>query len=149
MSAKKHVLSVRQIADLPEKKRPHPLDPQAVRHGRSLGDATGLSRLGAHIVRVEPGVETTVFHYHDNEDELVYILSGRATLEIGDESIVVEAGTFAGFPVGGPAHSMRNDGNQDLVYLMIGESRRDDVTTYPRLGTRMVRHGENRSYEDL
>lgn len=149
MSVENHVLSKSRIADLPETTRPHPLNPKAVRHGRSLGDATGLSRLGAHIVRVEPGVETTVFHYHDSEDELVYILSGRATLEIGDESVVVEAGSFAGFPVGGPAHSMRNDGDEDLVYLMIGERRRHDVTTYPRLGKRMVRDGENRGYEDL
>ncbi|MEX2248408.1 MAG: hypothetical protein WD671_02140, partial [Parvibaculum sp.] len=51
--------SAAQIADLPERVHTHQFNPNAIRHTRSLGDLLGLADLGVHLVRVEPGRETT------------------------------------------------------------------------------------------
>ena len=147
--SEQYVLSSSEIAAMAEVRRAHPLNPRSVRHGRSLGDAKGLTQIGAHLVRVEPGRETTVYHYHEDQEELVYILEGRARLEIAEETVEVGAGDFVGFPVGGPAHLMTNVSDRDLVYLMIGERRRRDVTVYPRLGQRMIKEDGQRRMEEL
>ena len=63
----------------------HFLNDNAKRNNKSLGDLTGLTGLGFHIIEVPPGAESTEHHAHHYEDECVYILSGKATSVIGDE----------------------------------------------------------------
>lgn len=58
-------------------KKAHFLNSNAVRINKSLGDMTGLTGIGFHIIGVEPGHETTEFHCHYHEDECVYISAGR------------------------------------------------------------------------
>src|SRR5580765_2289348 len=50
-------------------------------------------------------------HVHSREEEGFYILEGEITLRIGDERIVVRAGTFANMPIGTP-HSFKNESRQ-------------------------------------
>ena len=54
MAQHKTLLSAAEVQALPEVRRPHPLDPDLVRHTRSLGDAAGLSTIGVHFVRLTP-----------------------------------------------------------------------------------------------
>nr|MBC8159294.1 cupin [Alphaproteobacteria bacterium] len=61
----------------PETEFVHPLNASAIRHTRTLSSLAGLQNLGVHLVRVEPGFETTEYHVHHMEEEFVYILSGR------------------------------------------------------------------------
>ena len=56
------------IDALPEKRHAHVLDPEAQRLTRSLGDAVGLKTLGVHLVRLEPGRESTVYHFHHQDE---------------------------------------------------------------------------------
>lgn len=42
----------------------HPLNENAVRLKRSLGDATGLTQLGVHLMTLMPGHESTEYHRH-------------------------------------------------------------------------------------
>ena len=100
------LLGAAEIGAMPEVAFQHPLNARAVRLGRSLGDATGLSRVGVHLVRVRPGNETTEFHVHRCAEEFVYILSGRGIADLGEESVEVGAGDFMGFAAGGVPHSM-------------------------------------------
>jgi uncharacterized cupin superfamily protein len=60
-------------------RRVHLLNPRAIRNQRSLGDAVGLQDLGIHLVRVEPGDESTEYHTHHCDEEFVYILSGAVS----------------------------------------------------------------------
>ena len=53
----------------------------------------------------------------------------------------VGPGDFMGFPTPSVAHHLRNTGEEDLVYLMGGESRDAEVATFPKLGKKMVRVG--------
>ena len=147
--AEKCLVSARDIDVMAETEFVHPLNGNAVRKTRTLGDLAGLKNLGVHLVRVEPGHETTEFHFHHAEDEFVYILSGRGLAEIDGEHIEVGPGDFIGFPAGGPPHDMRNPGPEDLIYLMVGERHFGDVVDYPRKGKRLLKAGGHRKIIDL
>ena len=105
---------------------------------------TGLSRLAglkrAHVSlgRIPPGKDSFAYHAHMQEEEWVYILSGRGVAEIDGESYEVGPGDFMGFPTPGIAHLLRNPYDSELVYLMGGEAVPLDVLDYPTLGKRFL-----------
>lgn len=138
------LLKASYIAAMPEIVKTHALNSKAVRNTKSLSDTVGMTRLAIHLVRVEPGKETTQFHFHHQEEEFIYILSGRGIAEIGDRSVEVAAGDFIGFTAPSLPHSLSNPFEEDLVYLMGGERRSFDVCDYPRLRQRQVRMGSDR-----
>ncbi|MGZ5201898.1 MAG: cupin domain-containing protein [Telluria sp.] len=115
----------------------HPLNPQARRRTTSLGDATGLTRVGVHINVIAPGGMSTEPHTHAGVDEFIYVLSGEARVTLGGNSHDVGAGDFIGFPANGPAHAMTNTGSDDLVYLVGGNRAAIDVCDYPQKGKRL------------
>ncbi|MBD2113422.1 MULTISPECIES: cupin domain-containing protein [Cyanophyceae] len=143
------LLTADAIAALPESTFVHPLNPRAIRHGRSLGDAVGFEHIGVHLVRVEPGHDSTQYHVHQAEEEFIYILSGRGLAEIGDETVEVGPGDFMGFAAGGLAHSLSNPFTEDLVYLVGGMRLEFDICDYPKVNTRLYRRGDQRDYVDL
>ena len=121
----------------------HPLNPNSEISLRFLGRAVGLKRIGVTIARVPPGKESFIYHAHQNQEEWVYILSGRGIAEIGDMEYVVEPGDFMGFGLPQQPHHLRNPFNEDLIYLIGGEAGRLDVGVFPRLGKRVIRDGES------
>jgi uncharacterized cupin superfamily protein len=138
-----------KIEDMDEKRHVHQYNENAVRLTRTLGDLAGLTDMGLHIVRIEPGRGTTEFHYHDQDEEFVYIISGVGLSELGDETFEVGPGDVLLFPKGGPAHAMRNEGPEDLVYLMGGTRPPIDVCTYPKLERRQYRVDGVKEWADL
>ena len=84
----------------------HQFNDNAVRMTRSLSDAVGMQRIGIHLVRLPPGRDSTEFHYHDSDEEFLYVLSGRGIAEIGDERLEVGPGDFMGF--GAPVEAARD-----------------------------------------
>ncbi|MGG6238985.1 cupin domain-containing protein [Nodosilinea sp. AN01ver1] len=143
------LLTAGAIAALPEAVFVHPLNPKAIRHSRSLGDETGLHHLGIHLVRVEPGHDSTQYHVHQAEEEFIYILSGRGLAAIGADTVEVGPGDFMGFAPGGLAHSLSNPFAEDLVYLVGGMRLDFDICDYPQVNTRLYRRGLQRDYVDL
>src|SRR4051812_43609847 len=102
------LLRAKDVQALQETRRPHALDASIVRHTRSLGDAVGLETMGVHLVRLERGDTSTVHHFHRQDEEWVYILSGRGTAEIGDEKHEVGAGDFMGYIAESLPHCLHN-----------------------------------------
>lgn len=138
------LLAAEAIAAMPERRYQHTFNPNGIRMTRSLGDACGMKQLGVHLVRVEPGRESTEYHTHSHDEEWIYILSGRATAEIGGRVVAVKAGDFMGFPAGSEPHTMRNDSDEDLVYLVGGTRHAYDVVDYPRRGIRSYKYDGKR-----
>jgi len=143
------VLHGRDIENMDEFTFDHPLNANAERHTKSISDAVGMKNIGVHLVCVEPGKETTAFHFHHAEEEYIYILEGKGLLELGDDEVEVGAGSFIGFTAPSLPHAMRNASDQDLVYLMGGERRESDVCDYPRLKKRLYRVGEKSDLVDI
>jgi uncharacterized cupin superfamily protein len=141
-----HLLKAKDIKAMQETVKVHGLNPKAVRHTKSLSDLLGMSHLGIHLVRVEPGKETTQFHFHHQEEEFLYIISGRGLAEIGDEQVEVGPGDFMGFSAPSLPHTMTNPFEEDLVYLMGGERRSFDICDYPRLQKRLFRVKDRRQW---
>jgi quercetin dioxygenase-like cupin family protein len=56
-------------------------------------------------------------HVHSREEEGFCILEGEINLHVGDERIVVTAGTFANMPVGTP-HSFKNESSNPARMLI-------------------------------
>jgi len=55
--------SADRISKLPERAHVHQFNANAIRHTRSIGDLAGLSDMGIHLVRVEPGRDSTEHHF--------------------------------------------------------------------------------------
>lgn len=140
MSDDTYLLTAEAIAAMPGLAKTHFLNPNAKRINKSLGDATGLTGLGIHLIEVEPGHETTEYHLHHFEDEAVYVLSGAAKATIGEDEYDIKAGDFIGYRKGGAAHTILNTGNETLRCLVIGQRLAHDVGDYPRLGKRIYRN---------
>lgn len=135
-----YIVRAAEIAEMEGLAKTHFLNPNARRNNKSLGDMTGLTGFGFHIIEVEPDCETTEHHVHHHEDECVYVLEGEATAVIGDEEHPIEPGDFIGYRKGGLAHSIRNTGTTTLRCIVVGERLAHDVGDYPRLGKRIYRH---------
>jgi len=115
---------------------PHPFQQQlAGRLKRKLGDAVGISQFGVNLVTLEPGAWSSQRHWHEKEDEFVYIVSGEATLVTDEGERPLSAGMFAGFPAGeANAHRLANNTDVPVVYLEIGSRVDDERAEYPDVG---------------
>lgn len=118
----------------------HFLNPRARRCNKSLGDLTGLTGFGFHLIEVKPGDWSTELHRHYYEDECVYMLAGVGTATIGDEQFAVAAGDFLAYPRGGPAPTIQNTGDELLRCIVVGERRSHDVGDYPNQNKRIYRN---------
>jgi len=97
---------------------------RAVTAGREktvLGDVVGLSQFGVNLTRLKPGAASSLRHWHEAEDELIYVLEGEMILiEDGGET-VLRPGDAAGFKAGVPnGHQLVNRSRRDALYLEIG-----------------------------
>ncbi len=118
----------------------HFLNPNARRRNKSLGDLTGLSAIGFHIIEVQPGHDSTEQHVHFHEEECLYVLEGEAQATIGDETHVIRAGDFVGYRAGGAAHKLTNTGSAVLRCIVVGQRLEHDVADYTELGKRLFRN---------
>ena len=133
------------ISAMIERAHRHQFNDNAVRMTKTLGIPSGLTRLGVHLIRLEPGRDSTQFHYHDSDEEFVYVLEGNGTACIGEARLPIGAGDFMGFPSPSPAHGIVNDSATDLVYLVGGENNPADVVHYPWIRRTMIKSlGERR-----
>src|SRR6202045_1656637 len=72
----------------------------AGREKQRLGDVVGLTQFGVNVTRIKPGSASALRHWHEQEDELIYMLEGELVLcEDGGET-VLRAGDAAGFKAG-------------------------------------------------
>jgi len=124
-------------ADVPPRARPsgYPADLVDKIGGRQktvLGDLFGLRNFGVNLTRLPPGSASALRHAHEKQDEFVYILEGSCTLVTDAGETPMEAGMCAGFPAGtGDAHHLVNRGEDDCVYLEIGDRTPFESVDYP------------------
>jgi uncharacterized cupin superfamily protein len=82
---------------------------------------------------VEPGSISALRHWHEAEDEFVYVLSGELTLVDDNGEHALTEGSFAGFPAGCPnAHHLQNRSEWPASFIVVG-SRKPGASTlhYP------------------
>ncbi|MBS0355653.1 MAG: cupin domain-containing protein [Proteobacteria bacterium] len=97
-----------------------------------LGDLFGLGNFGVNLVRMKPGAVSALRHAHSRQDEFIYVLSGFPTLRTDEGETRLEPGMCAGFRAGsGDAHCLVNSGDEEVVYLEVGDRTEGDAVSYP------------------
>jgi uncharacterized cupin superfamily protein len=115
---------------------PAPFDePVAQRMRQRLGDAGGLTQFGVNRVELPPGCWSGQRHWHAEEDEFVYVISGEVVLVTDQGETLLRAGDCAAFPANTPnAHHLINRGASNAVCLDVGSRSADDRVVYPDIG---------------
>jgi uncharacterized cupin superfamily protein len=100
---------------------------------RPLCDVGGTAAVGVGVMELAPGCDTRPAHYHSLEEEHLYVLSGRATLHLGDTTFPLEPGDYVCFPAGQALlHCIDNTGDEPFKYLMIGQRIAADVVVHEK-----------------
>ena len=88
---------------------------------QSLGDAAGLTQFGVNLMRLRPGAASSARHWHEQEDEFVYMIEGELVLVEDQGETIVKPGDAAGFKAGVPnGHHLVNRTDRDAVFLVVG-----------------------------
>jgi len=102
------------------------------REKTALGDVAGLTQFGVNLTRLKPGAASAHRHWHESEDEFVYILEGEATLIDDHGEHPLKAGECAGFKANdGNGHYLVNKSQRDVLYLEVGTRSPTDRFHYP------------------
>jgi uncharacterized cupin superfamily protein len=139
------------IAKLPIDTRtgyPPPLDRVVVgRERKRLGNAVGLDQFGVNLTTLKPAAASALRHWHEKEDELVYILEGEVVLIEDDGETVLKPGDAAGFKANTPnGHHLVNRTQRDAVYLEIGTRSKHEKASYPDVDLVAVRDDAGMRY---
>lgn len=104
----------------------------AGRTKRALGNVFGLRNFGVNLTVLQPGAVSSLRHAHSTQDEFIYILSGTPILHTDKGRTQLSPGMCAGFPAGqSDAHCLRNESDQEVVYLEVGDRSPNDQAIYP------------------
>ncbi len=113
-----HIGRLAAIAPTPQR-RPAFADEGGVE--RQIGKAGGVTQFGVNHLTLEPGATSSRRHWHEAEDEFVFVLSGVATLIDENGEHRLESGAFVGFPAGvANAHHVTNRSDEPVELLVVG-----------------------------
>ena len=106
--------------------------PCAGRTKRQLGNAAGLTNFGVNLTELPPGGWSSQRHWHEKQDEFIYIVEGEAILVTDSGETLLKPGMCAGFPAGKPdGHHLINRSDRPVKYLEIGDRTANDAAHYP------------------
>lgn len=104
-----------------------------------LSDAGGLRQFGCYLETLPPGAGSSDRHWHSNEDEFLFLLSGQATVIDNFGEHTLSPGDAVCWPHGEPnAHRVQNRSAEPCRYLILGSRVENDICHYPDLGRRLI-----------
>ena len=96
-----------------------------------VGDLGGLTQFGVNKTILPPNSATAMKHWHEKEDEFVFIISGSATLIDKYGEYEMNSGDCATFKAGdNNGHAVVNKSNEDVVLLEVGTRAQKDIVHY-------------------
>jgi uncharacterized cupin superfamily protein len=96
-----------------------------------LGNEFGLTQFGVNLAIIEPGFWSSQRHWHENEDEFIYVLEGEITLSDDDGDHILSPGMCAGFKANnGNGHCLKNLTDKPVKYLEVGTRSPSDTAWY-------------------
>ena len=113
----------------------------------ALGEAAGLTQFGVNIEKLLPGGMSSQRHWHENEDEFLYVLSGEVVLVEDDGEHILTEGMAAGWKANEPnAHHLINRSDAPAYYLIIGTRAENDTCHYPDIDLHYTRRNGERQF---
>lgn len=106
-------------------------------------DAGGLTHYGVYVETLQPGARSSEKHWHEKEDEFLYVLEGEATVIEDDVEEVLRPGDGACWSAGTPvAHTVVNRSAVPCTFLIVGTRVTHDRCHYPESGRVLYTEGE-------
>jgi uncharacterized cupin superfamily protein len=99
-----------------------------------------LTDFGVNLKKRPPGARSSQRHWHSEEDEFVYVISGELTLitDAGEQRL--QAGDCVAFPKNTPdGHHLVNRGSDMAICLDVGSRSPSDICIYPDIDLRADR----------
>lgn len=110
-----------------------------------FGNLAQFSRIGIHLEVLKAGRRTSYPHAERDEDEFVYVVSGKVDAWTDGHIAAMGEGDFIGWKAGtGITHVIINNGDEDALLIVGGEaSRMKNKYWYPYHPTRNKAAGAN------
>ena len=111
----------------------NPIKPHlfAGNHEAQLAKAVGVVQFGVNHVTLDPGAISSLRHWHEAEDEFVFVLSGELVLVDDNGEHALPAGSFAGFPAGhANAHHLLNKWSAPATFIAVGARKPGSETIH-------------------
>lgn len=104
-----------------------------------VGDAAGLTQFGVNIVTLDPGVWSSHRHWHEKEDEFVFMLEGELVLVTDAGEEIMRPGDCAGFKAGvRDGHNLENRSDKPARFLVVGSRDEADWGEYSDLDMKFL-----------
>jgi uncharacterized cupin superfamily protein len=93
----------------------------SMREKHMLGDVFGLTQFGVNLTILPPGCWSAQRHWHEREDEFVYVIEGEITLIDDAGEHLLKPGMCAGFKAGvANGHHLVNKSDARASYIEVG-----------------------------
>ncbi|MFI4967557.1 MAG: cupin domain-containing protein [Gammaproteobacteria bacterium] len=130
---------------------PKPHDQPCIgRHRWLLADAAKLTQFGVNLLRLPAGQWSSQRHWHEREDEFIYVLEGEVVLvtDAGEETL--RAGDCAGFKAGDKdGHHLQNRSGREALILEVGtRDPKGDRAEYPDIDMILPGGGKGFAHRD-
>lgn len=121
----------REILSAKANRYPNDSEPQGI--NAPFGRLARFSRIGVHVEVLKPGRRTSRPHAERDEDEFVYVVSGRIEAWNDGYTTPMGPGDFIGWQAGtGITHVILNNSDEDTLLIVGGEAgRRRNQFWYP------------------
>jgi uncharacterized cupin superfamily protein len=117
------------------------------RERKRIGRAAGLTQFGVNICTLKPGASSSQRHWHEKEDELVYVLEGEVVLREDTGETTLKAGDAAAWKAGvANGHCLINRTNRDARIIEIGTRAAGELAHYPDIDMKVVRDENGARY---
>lgn len=117
------------------------------RSRKRLARAAGLTHFGVNICTLKPGAASSQRHWHESEDEFVYVLEGEVVLREDDGEIVLKPGDAAAWKAGVPnGHCLINRSDRDTVFIEVGTRAPSERAHYSEIDMMVVRDEKGARY---
>lgn len=124
---------------------PEPYATEMGDRGRyALGDAAGLTQFGVNLMVLQPGSKSSLRHWHETEDEFLWVTEGELVLVQDEGETTVRPGDCAGFKAGDTnGHHLINRSDKEARFIVVGTKVARDVCTYSDVDLRAEIDGDN------
>lgn len=112
----------------------------------AFSNAAGLTQFGVAYEELAPGAAASQRHWHEGEDEFLYMLKGELILIEQDGEHVLTVGDAAAWKAGTPnGHHVINRSSETAAYIIVGTKAETDICHYPDIDLKYTReNGESR-----
>jgi Uncharacterized conserved protein, contains double-stranded beta-helix domain len=101
-----------------------------------------LTQFGVNLLELPPGAWSSQRHWHERQDEFIYVLEGEVTMVTEAGGVVLGPGMVAGFRAGEPdGHHLVNRSNAMVRVLEVGTRTAEETAHYSDIDM-IYREGE-------